>query len=196
MIISVPKGRIFSSFNNFLKKKEIKVFNKDRKLILKTDSNFKIALLKQIDTTYYLLNGIVNYSIVGFDFFLEKNLIKLFKKKIIGIKKMYFFNCGLYLIRKNNKSFKRNKITISTKYISIVKKYYRNFKKKVIEINGSNELAIKFKISDFIVDIVDTGKTLRDNNLKEVYKLFSIFPMILYLKKTDIKKINFLYENK
>ncbi|WDI79284.1 ATP phosphoribosyltransferase [Candidatus Vidania fulgoroideae] len=197
MIISVPKGRIYSCFYKFLKEKKIKIYNKNnRKLILNTNSSFKVALLKQTDTIYYLINNYVDFSIVGFDFFLEKNFFKLIKKNIIGVKKMNFFKCGLYLIRKKNKSYKRKRIVISTKYINITKKYYKNFKKKVININGSNELAIKFKISDFIIDIVDTGKTLKDNNLKKIYKLFDIFPVIIYLKKNiDIKKISFLYEN-
>ncbi|WDI79431.1 ATP phosphoribosyltransferase [Candidatus Vidania fulgoroideae] len=197
MIISVPKGRIYSFFYKFLKKKKIKIYNKNnRKLILNTNSNFKIALLKQIDTMYYLKNNYVNFSIVGLDFFLEKKMFNLIKKDIIGIKKMDFFKCGLYLIRKKNKSYKRKKIIISTKYVNITNRYYKNFNKEIININGSNELAIKFKISDFIIDIVDTGKSLKDNKLKKIYRLFDIFPVIIYLKKNiNIKKISFLYEN-
>ncbi|MGX7589018.1 ATP phosphoribosyltransferase [Candidatus Vidania fulgoroideorum] len=193
MILSVSKGRIFNSFKLFLKKKNINIEEEKRKLILKTNKKFNIALLKQEDILYFLLNKHIDAGLIGYDFFL--NNLKKYKDKICVKKIQKFFSCGLYLIRDKRKSIKKRSMVISTKYDIIVNKFFKYKKLKIIKMNGSNELAISLNVSDYIVDIVDTGTTLKNNYLKKIYKIVDIFPLLVYLKKNEniiLNKLEFI----
>ncbi|MGX7576618.1 ATP phosphoribosyltransferase [Candidatus Vidania fulgoroideorum] len=189
MILLIPKGRIFYKFEK--KIKNIVINKKPRKFLLKTNiKKLKLAIVKQEDILFYLKKIKNCIGILGYDYILNSKKINILinKKKII-LKKSEFFNCNLCLIRKENDIKKRKNFIISTKYSYITKKIYNNIKKKkVIKINGSNELALKINISDYIVDIVDTGKTINENNLKVVYVLKKIFPIFVFFKNNNTKK--------
>ena len=67
-------------------------------------------------------------------------------------------------------------LRVATKYPNIAKNYYRSLNREIdiIKLNGSIELAPILGLSDVIVDIVETGSTLRENNLKVVTEFLNI----------------------
>lgn len=189
MIISVPKGRILKSFSSHLIKKNIFIKKNNRKLILKTNlSNFKVATIKSTDCFFFVNNGFSDIGLLGSDIFFDSGI---HLNKNISFLKTDFFECRMSIIRNNKKNYKRNFFSVSTKYVNIVNNLIPFKNKKIIKISGSNELCIKLNVSDYIVDIIDTGKTLKKNKLFKVYDFFKVFPIFFFRKdnKFDLKKI-------
>ncbi|MGX7582931.1 ATP phosphoribosyltransferase [Candidatus Vidania fulgoroideorum] len=184
MIISVPKGRIFKYFKKFLYKNNVKLYYNNRSFFIKTSiKSINIALVKSYDSFNFVKKNFSELGILGSDLFEENS----FYNKNINFVFMNFFKCKLYLIRKK-KLKKTNFLKLSTKYKNISKKIFKKNNIKVIKIMGSNEIVNNIDISDYIVDIVDTGSTLHNNNLKRIYSIKTIKPVIFFKKKKYLKE--------
>ncbi|MGX7577294.1 ATP phosphoribosyltransferase [Candidatus Vidania fulgoroideorum] len=192
MNILIPKGRILNYFSSFLKKKKIFINSKSRKTILKTNFEaLKIIPVKCSDINYYLKKDFVDCCVLGNDILIKKKFKKIFYKKKINI-----FKCGLFLITRNkynliNNYFLGKNIKIFTKYKKITQKYFKTKKYSYKKFNGSLETLLCLKLTDYITDIVDTGKTLKENNLLKIEKIKSIYSIILIKKnlKNYFKKL-------
>ncbi len=151
-------------------------FENNRKLIISDDKGLvEIVLVKPSDTHIYVETGVCDCGIVGKDILLEDNpdVYRLLALNI-GICKMCICGYEGYDIRKSNK------ITAASKFINIGKEYFirENINANFIKINGSVELAPILNMSDVIVDIVETGSTLKENGLcvlEEICDIFSCF---------------------
>ncbi|MGX7576894.1 ATP phosphoribosyltransferase [Candidatus Vidania fulgoroideorum] len=184
MIIYISKGRIFDICKNFLKKKKIFIEKKSRKLILRTNvKNLYIVQFKSNDLVKYLNEGLIDNCIMGSDVYYEYNLNNEFKKKKINI-----FKCRISIISKNNHN-KKN-IKVFSKYINISKKYFKkkNIKAKFSKFNGNLELNVIAGFCDYITDIVETGKTIKVNKLKELKSFFKVRGFFVFNKKIKKKK--------
>lgn len=195
MKIAVPKGRIMELFLKHLKKKKIYITNYNtREMIMKTNiKNLKIIPIKYLDSYFYLKKKYVDCCLSGNDIYSEF----FHKKKKIIKKKINIFCCKLSLITRNDynsikKFYKKKKILIYTKYKNIAKRFFLNKKYKIKKLNGALELSLCLKISDFIVDIIDTGRTVYENNLVSIKKIKNIYSVILLNKKISLKKMKFL----
>ncbi|MGX7577029.1 ATP phosphoribosyltransferase [Candidatus Vidania fulgoroideorum] len=177
-MILVPKGRVYNYFKFFLKKKNIIISEIKRQLIYTTNSFFKIIKVKSEDIYYLIKNKHANIGIIGSDVFYNNGI---FRDKKISFLKMNFFKCRISLIRNKYINKKRNYLFLSTKYDNIAKKISKH--NKIIKINGSNEICIKLKVSDYILDIVSTGETIKKNNLFEIYKIYDVYPILFYLRE-------------
>ncbi|MGX7589455.1 ATP phosphoribosyltransferase [Candidatus Vidania fulgoroideorum] len=195
MKIAVPKGRIMKFFIKFLKRKNIylKNYNK-RKMLLKTNINFlKIVPIKILDSSFYLNKNHVDCCVLGSDSYYEE--IKKYKNFLK--KKINIFKCGFFLITRNKKKLIKNfylkkKIIIYTKYKRIAKSIFKKKKYKIKKMNGNLELILYLKISDYIMDIVDTGLTLKKNNLIKLKKIKNIYSVLLINKNISKKNKKFL----
>ena len=87
---------------------------------------------------------------------------------------------------------------VATKFINISENYFRdlNIQTETIKLNGSIELAVKYQIADFILDLVQSGKTLKDNQLYENVIINNDISTVIIssyfaydLKKKFIKKL-------
>lgn len=137
--------------------------NKTRKLILR-DRNEKLELIltKPVDTTVYVETGAADCGIVGKDILLE-NDADVYSLLSLGIAR-----CKMCVAKKRGDDFQQNKfITVATKFPRIAKKYFdeKNIDCKIIYLSGSVELAPILNIADVIVDLVQTGTTLKENDL-------------------------------
>lgn len=137
-----------------------------RKLIfVNEERKLRFFLAKGPDVPTYVEYGAADIGIVGKDTILEENR-KIYEVLDLGFGKCRMCVCGPESARELLNSQER--IRVATKYPNIVKDYFYNQKNQTVEIiklNGSIELAPIVGLSEVIVDIVETGSTLRENGL-------------------------------
>ncbi len=137
-----------------------------RKLIfVNEDLGVRFFLAKANDVPTYVEYGAADIGIVGKDTILEEGR-KLYEVVDLGLGKCRMCVCGPESAREKLKHHEL--IRVATKYPNIAKDYFYNKKHQTVEIiklNGSIELAPIVGLSEVIVDIVETGSTLRENGL-------------------------------
>ena len=150
--------------------------NKDsRKLIFENpELGMRFFLAKATDVPTYVEYGAADIGIVGKDTLLEEGR-RLYEVLDLKIGKCRMCVCGPEAARAHLKNHEL--IRVATKYPRIAKDYFYNRKDQTVEIiklNGSIELAPILGLSDVIVDIVETGTTLRENDLKVLTEFMPI----------------------
>ncbi len=138
-----------------------------RKLIfVNEDLKFKFFLSKATDVPTYVEYGAADIGVVGKDTLLEEGR-NLYEVMDLGFGKCRMCVCGPASAKE---ILKRNEIIrVASKYPVIARDYFNNQKNQTVEIiklNGSVELAPIVGLSEVIVDIVETGSTLRENGLE------------------------------
>ena len=171
LTFALTKGRLANKTMDVLEKAGItceEIRDKDtRKLIFVNEElKMKFFLAKGPDVPTYVEYGAADIGIVGKDTLLEEGFdVKIAHK--LGFGKCRMCVCGPESAREvleNNQL-----IRVATKYPNIAKDYFYNKKHQtvdIIKLNGSIELAPIVGLSEVIVDIVETGSTLRENGLK------------------------------
>lgn len=167
LTIAMPKGRIFTEAVELLRNAGFDLppeFDDSRKLIIDVEEeNFRFILAKPMDVATYVEHGVADLGIAGKDVLLEeeRDVYELLDLKISGC---YLAVAGLPDTKMNDVAPK-----IATKYPNIAAAYFREQGEQVeiIKLNGSIELAPLIGLADRIVDIVSTGRTLKENGLVE-----------------------------
>lgn len=164
LTIALPKGRIADeTLDRFEKAFGEKFVFEDRKLILEK-SGFKFLNVRNQDVPTYVMHGAADLGVVGLDVLEEKeyDLIKLLDLKLGRCKVAFGLRAGEKL------NFDKSKITIATKHEKIAKKYFEQkaMAVEIIKLYGSIELATLVGLCDCIVDIVETGETMKQNGLE------------------------------
>lgn len=140
---------------------------KTRKLIFVNEElKLKFFLSKASDVPTYVEYGAADIGIVGKDTIMEEGR-KLFEVVDLGIGKCNMCVCGPESAKELLQHHEM--IRVASKYPNIAKDYFYNVKNQTVEIiklNGSVELAPIVGLSEVIVDIVETGSTLRENGLQ------------------------------
>lgn len=138
-----------------------------RKLIFVNEElKLKFFLSKASDVPTYVEYGAADIGIVGKDTILEEGR-KLYEVVDLGVGKCRMCVCGPASAKELLKHHEM--IRVASKYPNIAKDYFYNVKNQTVEIiklNGSVELAPIVGLSEVIVDIVETGSTLRENGLE------------------------------
>ena len=201
LIIACPKGRLEEKVVKFLSERGLRIeeafFNESvRKLTFDTNLNeIKVIKLKPSDIRSYIMLGAADIGFVGYDEILENS-----SENIVLLKKTKIGKCRISIASNKKKiNFSEKKIfKVATKFKNISENYFKdlNIQTETIKLNGSIELAVKYGIADFILDLVQSGKTLKDNQLYEnvvINKDISTVIISSYfaydLKKKFIKKI-------
>jgi len=148
---------------------------KTRKLIfVNEDLKLRFFLAKANDVPTYVEYGAADIGIVGKDTILEEGR-RLYEVVDLGIGKCRMCVCGPESAREVLQHHEL--IRVATKYPNIAKDYFYNKKHQTVEIiklNGSIELAPIVGLSEVIVDIVETGSTLRENGLTVLEEVCSL----------------------
>lgn len=172
--IALPKGRMADLTVELLEKSKI-TYNvlKDisRKLVISDIENgLKFMLVKPTDVPTYVEHGAADLGICGKDILMEQ------KKDCYEILDLKFGKCKMVVAGPKDMkgSFLSNK-RVATKFPYIAENYYRQKGENVeiIKLNGSVELAPIVGLSEVIVDIVETGTTLKENGLVIIEEIFS-----------------------
>ena len=179
LTVALAKGRLAAKAMEMFEKiglscEEMKDEN-TRKLIF-TDEETKIRyfLSKPSDVPTYVEYGAADMGIVGLDTILEEER-KLFEVLDLNVGKCRMCVCGPAEMADKLKHHEL--IRVATKYPKIATDYFFNKKKQTVEIiklNGSVELAPIVGLSEVIVDIVETGATLRENGLEVLEEICSL----------------------
>jgi ATP phosphoribosyltransferase len=165
--IALTKGRVEKQVIPLLEKAGIdctQLRNKKRRLIFKSTSQpFEFILAKGPDVTTFLERGVVDIGIVGSDILTEH------RNSQYELLDLRTGQCQFVLASTEDfdPDEPKRKI-IGTKYPNITKDYFDSLGQdvEIIKIEGSVELAPLIGLTDAIVDITETGTTLRENNLK------------------------------
>jgi len=166
LTIALSKGRILEQTLPLLKKAGLFIASKElksRKLILDTNlDGIKIILLRATDVPVFVQHGAADIGIAGKDVILEHGANGIFELLDLGISK-----CRLMVAAQANQNLTINTLKIATKYVNSTKRYFQRQGKQVevIKLSGAMELAPIVGLAHCIVDLVDTGDTLKANNL-------------------------------
>ena len=165
--IAITKGRIEKQVCKLLQQQGFDmdpIFNKDRELLIETKDGISMIFGKPNDVVTFLEHGIVDIGFVGKDTLDDVDFEDYYELLDLEIGKCYFAVAAYPEYR--NKVFNRRK-KIASKYTNVAKKYFASKQEdvEIIKLEGSVELGPVTGISDAIVDIVETGSTLKENGL-------------------------------
>ena len=166
LTIALSKGRILDQTLPLLEKAGIGIPKSElesRKLILDTNlSDVKVIVIRASDVPVFVQHGAADIGIAGKDVLLEHGANGIFELLDLGISK-----CRLMVASKKGQDLNKSTLKVATKYVKSAKEYfYRQGKQvEIIKLYGAMELAPIVGLSDCIVDLVDTGNTLKANNL-------------------------------
>lgn len=191
--IALAKGRISEDAIDLLEKTGIK-FNdynkKSRKLIFTDASNtIDLVFVKSADIPIYVEKGTVDIGVVGKDILMED------KADVYEVLNLNIGQCSICVAGfKGEGLYENKKLSVGTKYPNITKEYFhkKGLNTEIIKLNGSVELAPILGLSHVIVDIVETGKTLRENGLVVLEEICDISARLVVNKvslKTKFEKI-------
>ena len=142
---------------------------KSRKLVITNDAaKLKFIITKTADVPTYVENGAADIGIIGKDVILESG------KDVYELLDLGFGKCHLMMAVPKDKKRPRLEdyahTRVATKFPHIAEKFFngRGMQMEYIKLNGSIELGPIVGLSESIVDIVETGTTLRENNLEEI----------------------------
>lgn len=165
LTIAIPKGRVLKSLAKLLERAGFDVgplLEDDRRLIRELDGGLRFLLLKPDDVPTYVEYGAAALGVAGRDILLERRY-DLYQPVDLGIGR-----CRLVVAGTEGADVPAIP-RIATKYARITTDYFasKGRQVEVIFVQGSVELAPAVGLADFIVDLVETGTTLRENGLVE-----------------------------
>jgi ATP phosphoribosyltransferase len=166
LTIALSKGRIFKETLPLLAAAGIEPVDDpetSRKLILDTNQHdVKLVIIRASDVPTYVGYGAADVGVAGKDVLMEHGGEGLYEPLDLGIA-----CCRLMVAGPENDAGGKSRLRIATKYVQTTRRYYADRQEQVviIKLYGSMELAPLVGLADRIVDVVDTGSTLKANGL-------------------------------
>jgi len=196
IIIAIPKGRILKELQPILKRVNIVPENSfngenNRKLMFKTsDKDIIIIIVRSFDVANFVAFGGAHLGIVGSDVIKEFSFDEIYAPVNLGIGKcrMSVAQPETLAARDNPQSWSH--VRVATKYPKITKNYFaeRGVQAECLKLNGSLEIAPMLGLTKRIVDLVSSGKTLKENGLSEIEKIMDISSFLIVNKNTAKSK--------
>ena len=199
--IALPKGKLFGLSAQLLNKigwSAEGLHEKSRKLIITNEAaRLKFIITKTADVPTYVEYGAADIGIIGKDVILESG------KDIYELLDLGFGKCHLMMAVPKDKKRPRLEdyahTRVATKFPHIAEKFFtaQGMQMEYIKLNGSIELAPIIGMSESIVDIVETGTTLRENNLEEIVTIMNSTARLIANRvsyKLKFARINSLVE--
>ena len=173
--VALPKGRLGDKVYNLLARIGYgctEDYNATRKLVVENpEAGIRYFLVKPSDVAIYVEHGAADVGIVGKDILTEASA-DVYELLDTGLGK-----CRMCVAAPADYQDDPSRpVRVATKFVNIAKNYYASIGRDIdiIKLNGSIELAPILGLSDVIVDIVETGTTLRENGLKVVTEFMPI----------------------
>ena len=167
LTIALTKGRILKETLPLLAASGIEPLEdiaSSRKLTFATTSpDIRLLILRGSDVPTYVEFGAADVGVSGKDTLLEHGTTAFYEPLDLNISKCRLMTAGMV-----GKVLPEGRIKVATKYINLAKRYYAEKGRQVdlIKLYGAMELAPLMNLADEIVDIVDTGNTLKANGLE------------------------------
>lgn len=164
--VALPKGRLGEKVYAMFEAAGYDcpgIHENSRKLIFENEtSGVRFFWVKPSDVAIYVERGAADIGVAGKDILLE------YKPKVYELLDLHMGNCRMAVAAKSSfRDDPEKTLRVATKFVNIAKQYYgaRCRDIDIIKLNGSIELAPILDLSDVIVDIVETGTTLKENDL-------------------------------
>jgi len=188
LTVALPKGRIAQETLEIFEKLFGEGFAfDDRKLILETP-NFRFLLVRNQDVATYVFHQAADIGVVGLDTLEEQGLDVI---RLLDLKRGI---CKVAIGMKKGEKFDLNKpeIKVASKMVNITKRYFeeRAVSVDIIKLYGSIELAPLIGLADMIVDVVETGSTMKQNGLEVVQDIMTSSTYLIANKNSYIAKKN------
>lgn len=175
LTIALTKGVLLNDTKELLRKIGISInipIEKSRKLIFEDKTKeYKFILIRPTDVPVYVEHGTADLGIVGKDVLLEG------PEMVAELMDLKYGSCDLVIAAPKNKKIDIKNLKpytrVATKYINTSEEYFRSkgLKVELIKLYGSVEIAPLVELSDIIVDLASTGKTLEENGLEIISKI-------------------------
>lgn len=184
--IALPKGRLLKKVYDLFKKigYENKELLEDNRKLVFENKGIRYLIVKPSDVGIYVERGVADIGIVGKDILLENS------HDIYELLDLKFGKCKICMASiKNYKEDIERRLRVATKYINVSKKYFDSINRdvEIIKLNGSVELSPILNLSDVIIDIVETGSTLKENNLIVIKDIVDYISSRLIVNKVSFK---------
>lgn len=194
--IALPKGRLGEKVYGMFEKAGFscpEILSDSRKLVFENPScGVRYFWVKPSDVTVYVERGAADIGVAG------KDIIDEYTPDIYELLDLNVGRCRMCVAAK--KDFRENPdvtLRVATKFSTIARRYYSSIGREIdiIPLNGSIELAPVLGMSDVIVDIVETGTTLKENGLEVFQTIMPISARLIAnksafeFKKDEILKI-------
>lgn len=185
--IALSKGRILDETLPLLKTAGIELLeepSKSRKLIFPTSApDVEIIIIRATDVPTFVEHGAADIGVAGKDVLMEHGARGVYEPLDLKISR-----CKLMVAAKKEVQDSGARLRVATKFVNITKRYYaeKGQQVEIIKLYGSMELAPLVGLADRIVDIVDTGNTLRANGL-EPTELIAEISSRLIVNKASMK---------
>ena len=200
--IALPKGRLGEKVYDIFEKAGYgcpSIHENNRKLIFENEeTGVRYFWVKPSDVAIYVERGAADIGVAGKDILLE------YSPDVYELCDLQMGKCRMAVAAKDDFFDNPEKtLRVATKFPNITKKYYSTLSREIdiIKLNGSIEIAPILGLSDVIVDIVETGTTLKENNLRPYETIVPISARLIsnkvsYKFKNDvISKIACAIEN-
>lgn len=165
--IALTKGRILKETLPLLEQAGIILTNdifSSRQLIFPTNlTDVRCIVLRGVDVPTYVQMGTADIGFTGKDNLLEQQLLGYYEQLDLGISRCQLVTASLKAYQRQS----GRRIKVATKFVNVARQFYANqgIQAELIKLYGAVELAPLMDLADEIVDIVDTGNTLKANGL-------------------------------
>lgn len=173
--IALPKGRLGEKVYSMFEKAGFEcpsIKENNRKLIFENpEKNVRYFWVKPSDVAIYVERGAADIGVAGKDILLE------YEPDIYELLDLDIGKCRMAVAAKSDfRDDKEKTLRVATKFSNITKNFYSGIGRDIdiIHLNGSIEIAPILGLSDVIVDIVETGTTLKENNLEVIETIVPI----------------------
>lgn len=198
LTIAVPKGFLYKGSYKYLFSLGISLQAKNSRDLVFYDKKNKIKglLVRPADVSVYVEHGSADLGIVGSDLLMEQT------PDVIKLRDLHFGKCKLVMAVKKDSVYKKSEdlpanAKIATKFTKLTNDFIhkRGLSAEVIKLYGSVELAPLLGLSNAIIDLVDTGETLRANNLTAIETILEssailiVNPVSYKFKRTIINSL-------
>ncbi|MDO4251078.1 MAG: ATP phosphoribosyltransferase [Moraxella sp.] len=193
LTLALSKGRILKETLPFLEQAGIALLedpDHSRKLIFATSNpNVRVLILRASDVPTYVEHGAADFGVAGKDVLLEYDSAHLYELLDLQIAK-----CRLMTATVAGASLPKRRLRVATKYVNVARAYFASLGEQVdvIKLYGSMELAPLVGLGDLIVDVVDTGNTLRANGLEPKEVIYEVSSRLVVNKVSYKRKAELL----
>lgn len=169
LILALPKGRVFEECLPLIQGSKFQLLDDPsatRKILLDTATpEVKVLLIRGWDVPTYVTFGAAHVGIVGKDILLEKS-----SEEFIELEDLHIGKCRISLAGKKEIIEGRTRLKVATKYPDTAKRFLESLaiQAEIVYLHGSQEIAPLMGLCEAIIDLVDSGKTLKENGLEEI----------------------------
>ena len=183
--VALPKGRLGEKVYDMFEKAGYpcpSIKENNRKLIFENaELGIRFFWVKPSDVAIYVERGAADVGVAGKDILVE------YKPDVYELADLQMGKCSMCVAGKKGFVDNRNKtLRVATKFVNVAKEYYASQGRDIDikALNGSIELAPILNLSDVIVDIVETGTTLKENDLEVVERFLPISARLIANKSS------------